>query len=79
MKLRIAPRKGAGNGQKEDHRRKDHQDHGYPVEHQLSLHTHALLSGKGVQSPELLQLVQHGVSSFPALSLHDLPEGPEPI
>ena len=59
----IALGKDSGNGQKEDYRRKDHQDHGYPVEHQLSLHTYALLFGKGVQRPQLPEFVPHGVSS----------------
>ena len=54
MELLIVLRKGPGNGQKEDHRRKNYQDHGHPVEHQFSLHAHALLFGKGIQCPQLL-------------------------
>ena len=79
MELHVVLRKGSGNRQEEDDRRKDHEDHGHPVEHQLSLHTHALPFGKGVQRPELPQLIQHGVSSFPMLSLHQLPESLEPF
>ena len=63
MELLVVLGKGPGDGQKEDHRRKDHQDHGHPVEHQFSLHAHALLFGKGVQRPQLPEFVQHGVSS----------------
>ena len=63
VKLLIVLGKGTGNRQKEDHRRKDYQDHGHPVEHQFSLHSHALLFGKGVQRPQLPEFVQHGVSS----------------
>ena len=54
MELLIVLRKGPGNGQKEDHRREDHQDHGHPVKHQFSLHTHALLFDKSVQCPQFL-------------------------
>lgn len=64
MKLLIVLGKGSGNGQKQDHRREDHQDHGYPIEHQFSLHAYALLFGKGVQSTKFFQSVPHGVSPF---------------
>ena len=63
MELLVVLGKGPGDGQKEDHRRKDYQDHGHPVEHQFSLHAHALLFGKRVQRPQLPEFVQHGVSS----------------
>ena len=79
MELLVVLGKGSGNGQKEDDRRKNHQDHGHPVEHQLSLHAYALPFGKGIQGPELLELVQHGRSSSPGLSGHDLPKCLEPI
>ena len=63
MELLIIPGEGPCDGQQKDHRREDHQDHGHPVEHQLSLHPYALLFGKGVQRPELFQSVAHGGSS----------------
>ena len=63
MELLIIPGEGPSDGQQKDHRREDHQDHGHPVEHQLSLHPYALLFGKGVQRPEFFQSVAHGGSS----------------
>ena len=63
MELLIIPGEGPSDGQQKDHRREDHQDHGHPVEHQLSLHPYALLFGKGVQRPQLPEFVQHSVSS----------------
>ena len=63
MELLIIPGEGPSDGQQKDYRREDHQDHGHPVEHQLSLHPYALLFGKGVQRPQLPEFVQHGVSS----------------
>ena len=60
MKLLIVLRKGTGNRQKEDHRRKDYQDKAFSARSSRNLFSTVF--------PPLFWL-----------SLHDLPEGLEPV